>query len=153
MAVVAVIHASASDKPSHLVSLVTAKKELKDTIRGYDEARLDELCSIVDDSLRFEHSLQNDLLTYMEELSRTGGTSKFKISDATKQALDKLPNRLRTLLMAGDLMKAVQVDASTFDPPENWRELADKGTARIWTIYGQTYSELLDRPMPPLTDR
>jgi len=150
VAVVASIHASASDDPSALASLVTAKENLKDLIQDYDKASLDEICAIVDQVLRFERSLQNDLLAYMEELSRTGKASKFTMSEMTRQIVDKLPNNVRTRVMTGDLMQMEQLSGDASNLPENWRVIVDKGTARIWAIYGQTYSELLGRPMPRL---
>ncbi|HUS45999.1 MAG TPA: hypothetical protein VM219_08215 [Phycisphaerae bacterium] len=148
LAVVASIHASASDDPSALADLVTAKESLKDTIQGYDRVSLDELCAIVNEYLRFERSLQNDLQAYMEELSRTGKASKFTVSERTRQIVDKLPNNLRTRIVTGDLMQMERLSGDASILPENWRVILDKGTARIWTIYGQTYSELLGRPMP-----
>jgi hypothetical protein len=151
MAVVGCVHCSASDDPSDLASVESGKKELKDMIQGYDRASLDEICSLVDESLRFERSLQKDLVAYMEESSRTSEASKFKMSGRTRQILDKLPNKLRAFLEE-NVVTAEQLGSNNFNPPKNWRELLDKGTARIWTIYGQTYSELLGRPMPPPED-
>ncbi len=157
IAIMASLHASDSDDPSALASLVTAKKKLKDTIQGYDGASLNEICSIVDESLRFERSLQNDLRAYMEELSRTNKTSKFKISEKTRQIPDKLPNRLRTHFRAnfievGEAEITKQFSENTSNMPENWRERIDKRFAHTWTIYEQTYLELLGRPMPPAAD-
>jgi len=155
VAVIACLRASASDDPGDLASLVKAKKELKDTIRGYDKASLDDLCSIVDQFLLFERSLQDDLLAYMEELRRNGGTSKFKIGDGTRQALDRLPNKVRTGQDTNGMEAAMAQITKQGNPsnlPENWREILDNRAARSWTIYGQTYSELLGRAMPRPAD-
>ncbi len=160
VAVLASLHASDSDDPSALANLVTAKKGLKDTIRGYDKASMDELCSIVDESLRFERSLQNDLLAYMEELIRTGRTSKFKIGDRTRQALDRLPNKLRILYRTNYIEAGEAEIEKQFGP--NASTIAEMGKdlwgpvynrfAHTWTVYGQTYKEVLGRPMPALAD-
>ena len=150
-AVVACIHSSSSDDPDDLASAVTAKKKMAPLIRGYDRASLDQVCSLVDECLRFEHSLGNDMLAYMEKLSRTSETSKFRISERTRQILDKLPNKLRTFLEV-NVTETEKLDSSTVNPPKNWREIMDKGATRIWSIYGQTYSELLGRPMPAFAD-
>ena len=141
VAVVVSLRASASNDPRQLASLVTAKKELKDTIQGYEKASLDELCSIVDQFLIFERSMQKDLLAYLSQSHRNGGTLKFKISDETKQALSRLPNKVRTTLQA-DLMEAGEaeitkkVGENISNLPENWQEVMDKHLASTWKIYG-----------------
>jgi len=150
-AVVGCVHFSASDDPNDLASVAKGKQALKDMIQDYDKNSLDEICSLVDQSLQFERSLQNDMLAYMEESSHTSETSKFRICERTRQILDKLPNKLRTFLEIS-VTEMEKLDSSTVNPPKNWREIMDKATARIWSIYGQTYSELLGRPMPAPTD-
>lgn len=151
MAVVGCIHFSASDDPSDLASVASGKTTLKDMIQEYDKSSFDEICALVDESFRFERSLQKDLVAYTEESSRTGEVSKFKISGRTRRILDNLPNKLRAFLEV-NVVQMEQLGRDNFNPPKNWRELMDKGTARIWAMYGQTYSELLGRPMPPPAD-
>jgi len=148
MAVVGCIHFSASDDPSDLASVASGKTTLKDMIQEYDKSSFDEICALVDESLRFERSLQKDIMAYMEESSRTSEASKFKISGRTRQILDKLPDKLRAFLEV-NVVASEQLGSNDLNPPKNWRELMDKGTARIWAMYGQTYSELLGHPMPP----
>ena len=151
MAVVGCVHFSASDDPSDLASVAGGKKPLMDMIQGYDKASLDEVCALVDESLRFERSLQKDLEAYMEESSRTSNATKFKMSGRTRQILDNLPSKLRAFLEV-NVVEVEQLGSNNFNPPKNWRELMHKGTARIWAMYGQTYSELLGRPMPDFAD-
>jgi hypothetical protein len=148
-AVVACVSFSASSDPNDLASVAKGKKAVKDTIKGYDRASLDEICSLVDDSLRVERSLTTDMMEYTEAASRTGEPSKFTVSVRTKQLLDKLPNKLRMALQA-DVAAAEKLNSDNVNPPKDWREMMKERMTSIWTIYGQTYSDLLGRPMPPL---
>jgi hypothetical protein len=152
LAVMACLHASASDDPCALTDLLAVKKRLTEQVRGYDKGSLDDLCAMVDQCLRYERSLQKDILGYMVDLPRTGKTSKFTIGLETKQALDQLPDKVRASL-GGDPSEVVEVLMTQLgrkpsDWAEGWRKLVERMFERTWMVYGQTYSEILARPMP-----
>jgi len=154
VAVVGYLHFSASDDPRDAAT----KKELKEmvqayAIQDYDTASLNEICSLVDNSLRFELCLANDLVEYMKrkELRRADKTYKFEISDGTRRAFDALPSNLRAVQIV-NIESAERLNEQPFDPPRDWQAQVHKEKVRVWAIYRQTYSELLGRPMPPPED-
>jgi len=154
VAVVGYLHFSASDDPRDAAT----KKELKEmvqayAIQDYDTASLDKICSLVDDSLRFELCLEKDLVEHIKrkELRRADKTCKFEISDGTRRAFDALPSNLRAVQIV-NIESAERLNEQPFDPPRDWQAQVHKEKVRVWAIYRQVYSELLGRPMPPLED-
>lgn len=153
-AIIVTIRASDSRNPEELAQVVSAKKELKSSIRGFNSTELNQIQSIVNTNLKCEAYVCRDLIRYIEQSRRGIRIQQFLISTKVKSEISKMPVSMRKISnesmqsLQDNITKEIGTNASQL--PGDWKERMQQKIGQTWTLYGNTYRDLFSQPMPTL---
>jgi hypothetical protein len=151
-AVIAILRSSFETHDAEAaIGNMRAKSHVREELSRYDTARIDAIDAIVGRYLRYQRSLEKDLIAFIAEQSK-GEHREFSASPATLAALAELPDRIRATFGAKgeDLNDLTQVFGTHVLErlPENWRHLCALALKTQWNQYAVTYEDLMKRPLP-----